>query len=105
MAGQVAHAIGKVQAQPLSALSIEAEPDGEVAYVETSAPLPANEADGFALPVSLAAIYLLGVGIALVLFSYRTAILFRLLRKGHRISDAHGNTIILKGGNCPPFSF
>ena len=105
MAGQVAHAIGKVQAQPLSALSVEVEPDANLAYVETSAPLPTNEADGFALPVSLAAIYLLGVGIALVLFSYRTAILFRLLRKGHRISDAHGNTIILKGGNCPPFSF
>jgi len=50
-------------------------------------------------------LYLLGLCIVLSALAYRAIGLLRLLRGGLRTKDAHGNTIIIKGGDCPPFSF
>lgn len=107
MVGQVVQTIDKVQSQPFSALKEEDSSASDGVYVEDSTiiPLHVEDTKESILPVSLTTIYLLGLGITLGVFLYRAAILFLLLRKGHRIKDERGNTLIIKGGDCPPFSF
>ena len=107
MIGQVVQSIEEVHTQPLSAMMEEESSAFDDSYVEENAFTPPHVEDtgGSVLPATLFALYLLGVGISLCFFFYRAAILFMLLRKGHRIRDEHGNTIIIKGGDCPPFSF
>ena len=51
------------------------------------------------------ALYLIGMFIALVCFVRRSVLLIRSLRGGLRLHDEQGNTIIVKGGEFPPFSF
>lgn len=51
------------------------------------------------------AIYIIGVVVALLRFVWRSVMLARSLRGGMRLDDGQGNTIIVKGGDFPPFSF
>ena len=50
-------------------------------------------------------IYLIGLFVALVCFVRRGILLFSSLRGGLRLPDKQGNTIVVKGGAMPPFSF
>ena len=63
------------------------------------APLPHREGLGVGL------IYIIGVIIAFARFIRRSVLLTRRLRGGLRLRDGQGNTIIVKGGDFPPFSF
>ena len=49
--------------------------------------------------------YIIGIFVALVCFVRRSVLLVRSLRGGLRLHDEQGNTIIVKGGEFPPFSF
>ena len=51
------------------------------------------------------ALYIIGVAIALIRFMRRSLLLARSLRGGLRSCDGLGNTIIVRGGHFPPFSF
>ena len=53
----------------------------------------------------LGVIYIIGVFIALARFIRRGVLLARNLRGGMRLRDGQGNTIVVKGGEFPPFSF
>ena len=53
----------------------------------------------------LETIYGIGVVIALVRFILRGVQLIRSLRGGLRLRDEQGNTVVVKGGTFPPFSF
>ena len=53
----------------------------------------------------LSYIYIIGAAIALLRFALRGIRLARSLRGGLRSRDGQGNTIIVKGGDFPPFSF
>ena len=50
-------------------------------------------------------IYIIGLFVALVCFVRRGVLLARSLRGGLRLRDEQGNTIVVKGGAFPPFSF
>jgi len=50
-------------------------------------------------------IYLVGLFVALACFVRRGVLLVRNLRGGLRLRDEQGNTIVVKGGTFPPFSF
>jgi len=50
-------------------------------------------------------IYLVGLFVALACFVRRGVLLARNLRGGLRLRDEQGNTIVVKGGTFPPFSF
>ena len=50
-------------------------------------------------------IYIIGLFVALVCFVRRGILLFSSLRGGLRLPDKQGNTIVVKGGAMPPFSF
>ena len=50
-------------------------------------------------------IYIIGLFVALVCFVRRGGLLARSLRGGLRLRDEQGNTIVVKGGAFPPFSF
>ena len=49
--------------------------------------------------------YVIGIFVALARFIRRSVLLIRGLRGGLRLRDKQGNTIIVKGGEFPPFSF
>ena len=49
--------------------------------------------------------YLVGLFVALACFVRRGVLLARNLRGGLRLRDEQGNTIVVKGGTFPPFSF
>lgn len=51
------------------------------------------------------ALYIIGVCIALLRFIRRSILLIRSLQGGLRLRDSQGNTIVVKGGEFPPFSF
>ena len=51
------------------------------------------------------ALYIVGVCIALLRFIRRSILLIRSLQGGLRLRDSQGNTIVVKGGEFPPFSF
>ena len=50
-------------------------------------------------------IYVTGIFVALARFIRRSVLLIRGLRGGLRLRDKQGNTIVVKGGTFPPFSF
>ena len=50
-------------------------------------------------------IYIIGLFVALMCFVRRGVLLARSLRGGLRLRDEQGNTIVVKGGAFPPFSF
>jgi len=50
-------------------------------------------------------IYIIGVLIALARFTRHGVLLARNLRGGMRLRDGEGNTVVVKGGEFPPFSF
>jgi hypothetical protein len=50
-------------------------------------------------------LYIIGIAVALVRFIHRSILLTRSLQGGLRISDKQGNTVIIKDGEFPPFSF
>ena len=50
-------------------------------------------------------LYLIGLSVALLRFIWRSVLLARKLQGGLRFHDGLGNTIIVKGGEFPPFSF
>ena len=50
-------------------------------------------------------LYIIGIIVALVCFVRRGVLLIRGLRGGLRLRDELGNTIVVKGGAFPPFSF
>ena len=50
-------------------------------------------------------IYIIGLFVALVCFVRRGVLLAHSLRGGLRLRDEQGNTIVVKGGAFPPFSF
>ena len=50
-------------------------------------------------------IYLVGLFVALACFVHRGVLLACNLRGGLRLRDEQGNTIVVKGGTFPPFSF
>ena len=72
-------------------------------------PLPHREGQGVSPegqgvgPVDL--IYIIGVCIALLRFIRRSVLLVRSFQGGLRLRDSQGNTIVVKGGEFPPFSF
>ena len=74
-----------------------------------TAPLPHREGQGVSPegqgvgPVDL--IYIIGVCIALLRFIRRSVLLVRSFQGGLRLRDSQGNTIVVKGGEFPPFSF
>ena len=51
------------------------------------------------------ALYIIGVCVALLRFIRRSILLIRSLQGGLRLRDSQGNTIVVKGGEFPPFSF
>lgn len=51
------------------------------------------------------ALYIIGVCIAILCFIRRSVLLIRSLQGGLRLRDSQGNTIVVKGGEFPPFSF
>ena len=50
-------------------------------------------------------LYIIGVCIAILRFIRRSVLLIRSLQGGLRLRDSQGNTIVVKGGEFPPFSF
>ena len=55
--------------------------------------------------LDLQTIYIIGLFVAFVCFVHRGVLLARSLRGGLRLRDEQGNTIVVKGGTLPPFSF
>ena len=55
--------------------------------------------------LDLQTIYIIGLFVAFVCFVRRGVLLARSLRGGLRLRDEQGNTIVVKGGTLPPFSF
>ena len=86
-------------------------PDGATDYPATPSGLsiPTSPLSGVDTPayglISPSGLYLIGVAIALVRFVWRFILLIRNLRGGLRIADGQGNTIVMKSGDFPPFSF
>ena len=76
-------------------------------------PLPHREGQGEGLEgledleglLSHETIYIIGIFVALACFVRRGVLLARSLRGGLRLRDEQGNTIVVKGGTFPPFSF
>jgi len=74
-------------------------------------PLPQGEGQGVGLQgvvglkSLLALLYTIGVCLTLACFLRRSVLLIRNLQGGLRLHDRQGNTIIVKGGEFPPFSF
>ena len=72
-------------------------------------PLPHREGQGVSLLgmglSGLGRIYIIGVCIAILNFIRRSVLLIRSLQGGLRLRDSQGNTIVVKGGEFPPFSF
>ena len=76
-------------------------------------PLPHREGQGEGLEgledleglLSHETIYIIGLFVAFVCFVRRGVLLARSLRGGLRLRDEQGNTIVVKGGTLPPFSF
>ena len=72
-------------------------------------PLPHREGQGVGLLgmglSGLGRIYIIGVCIAILHFIRRSVLLIRSLQGGLRLRDSQGNTIVVKGGEFPPFSF
>ena len=69
-------------------------------------PLPHREGQGESLKsLDLQTIYIIGLFVAFVCFVRRGVLLARSLRGGLRLRDEQGNTIVVKGGTLPPFSF
>ena len=74
-------------------------------------PLPQGEGSGVGLQgvvglkSLLALLYTIGVCLTLACFLRRSVLLIRNLQGGLRLHDRQGNTIIVKGGEFPPFSF
>ena len=72
-------------------------------------PLPHREGQGVGLLgmglSGLGRIYIIGVCIAILCFIRRSILLIRSLQGGLRLRDSQGNTIVVKGGEFPPFSF
>ena len=76
-------------------------------------PLPHREGQGEGLEgledleglLSHETIYIIGIFVALACFVRRGVMLARSLRGGLRLRDEQGNTIVVKGGTLPPFSF
>ena len=50
-------------------------------------------------------LYIIGICITLACFIRRSVLLIRSLQGGLRLRDSQGNTIVVKGGEFPPFSF
>ena len=74
-------------------------------------PLPQGEGPGVGLQGVvglkglLALLYTIGVCLTLACFLRRSVLLIRNLQGGLRLHDRQGNTIVVKGGEFPPFSF
>ena len=51
------------------------------------------------------ALYIIGICITLACFIRRSVLLIRSFQGGLRLRDSQGNTIVVKGGEFPPFSF
>ena len=76
---------------------------------EVITPLPRKEWQRESLEslksLDLQTIYIIGLFVAFVCFVRRGVLLARSLRGGLRLRDEQGNTIVVKGGTLPPFSF
>ena len=67
-------------------------------------PLPRGQGESLK-SLDLQTIYIIGLFVAFVCFVRRGVLLARSLRGGLRLRDEQGNTIVVKGGTLPPFSF
>ena len=65
-------------------------------------PLPHREGQGVGL---VGPLYIIGICITLACFIRRSVLLIRSFQGGLRLRDSQGNTIVVKGGEFPPFSF
>ena len=71
---------------------------------EVITPLPHGQGESLK-SLDLQTIYIIGLFVAFVCFVRRGVLLARSLRGGLRLRDEQGNTIVVKGGTLPPFSF
>lgn len=71
---------------------------------EVVTPLPRGQGESLK-SLDLQTIYIIGLFVAFVCFVRRGVLLARSLRGGLRLRDEQGNTIVVKGGTLPPFSF
>jgi len=71
---------------------------------EVITPLPRGQGESLK-SLDLQTIYIIGLFVAFVCFVRRGVLLARSLRGGLRLRDEQGNTIVVKGGTLPPFSF
>ena len=71
---------------------------------EVIIPLPRGQGESLK-SLDLQTIYIIGLFVAFVCFVRRGVLLARSLRGGLRLRDEQGNTIVVKGGTLPPFSF
>ena len=91
-------------APPTGVLAWASVPSGRASLRSTPA-YGLFSPSGLTLLHILSYIYIIGVAIALLRFILRSTRLALSLRGGLRSHDGQGNTIIVKGGNFPPFSF
>ena len=72
-------------------------------------PLPHREGQGVGLLgmglSGVGPLYIIGICITLAYFIRRSVLLIRSFQGGLRLRDSQGNTIVVKGGEFPPFSF